>query len=301
MANVTTVGLVGAGPWATMFHAPMLAAATRLELGPVWARRREAAEELAARFGGEPVDTVEQLLQRCDAVAFAVPPDVQAALAVRAADAGRHLLLEKPLATSLADAERLAAAVDRAGVRSQLVLTIRYRPEVRDALERVDPGQVRYVRASYLGSGALPGSPFATSWRREDPQAELLDVGPHTVDLAEAVAGPVTRLQATSFGGLTTVSTVHGSGASGQLVLSIRVPDGPGGVDLGWVTDSGYASMPSGTADDTAVWRTITDEFADTVDGGPPHPLDVHHGLGLQRVLDAVARSAASDHPVTLP
>ena len=300
MAAVTTVGLVGAGPWATMFHAPMLAAATRLELGPVWARRRPAAGELTAQFGGEPVDTVDELLRSCDAVAFAVPPDVQAALAVRAADAGRHLLLEKPLATTLPDAERLAAAVDRSGVRTQLVLTIRYRPEVRDALARVDPGQVRYVRASYLGSGALPGSPFATSWRREDPRAELLDVGPHTVDLAEAVAGPIIELRAVSFGGVTSVSTVHRSGAVGQLVLSIGVPDGPGGVDLGWVTDSGYGSMPSGTADDTAVWRTITDEFADTVEGGPPHRLDVHHGLRLQRVLDAVARSAASGRPVTL-
>ena len=70
-------------------------------------------------------------------MAFAVPPDVQAALAVRAAEAGRHLLLEKPVATTLADAERLAAAVDRAGVRSQVVLTIRYRPEVRAFLRTV--------------------------------------------------------------------------------------------------------------------------------------------------------------------
>jgi predicted dehydrogenase len=296
---MTRVGLVGAGPWAAMFHAPMLAAATRLELTTVWARRREAADQLASRFGAEPAGSFEELLDRCEAVAFAVPPGVQAALAVQAAQGGRHLLLEKPLATTLEESERLAATVDQAGVVTQLVMTLRYQPEVRTALESIEPGDVHYVRGSYLGSGALPGSPFATSWRREDPHAALLDVGPHTVDLAEAVAGPVVELGAATRDGVTTVSTVHEFGALGQLVLSITVPDGPGGVELDWVTKSGYASLPSGTVDDMAVWRTITDEFAAAIESGEPHALDVHHGLRLQRVLDAVARSAETGraHP----
>ena len=298
---MTRVGLVGAGPWATMFHAPMLAGATGLELTAVWARRPEAAAELAARFRAEPVDVVDDLFARCEVVAFAVPPDVQAALAVRAAEAGKHLLLEKPVATTLADAERLAVAVDRAGVRSQLVLTIRYRPEVREFLDGLRSADVQYVRGSYLGTGGLPGSPFATPWRRQSSSAALLDVGPHTVDLVEAVAGPVTEVRAAVRGSVTTASTVHAGGAVGQLALSITTADGPGGVDLDVVTDSGFASMPTSPADEATVWRTITDELAATVSGGPPHPLDVHHGVRLQRVLDAVARSAASGHPVLLP
>jgi predicted dehydrogenase len=298
---MTRVGLVGAGPWAAMFHAPMLAAAERLQFSAVWARRRQAAEQLARPVGAIPVDSFEELLDQCDAVAFAVPPDVQAALAVQAAQRGRHLLLEKPLATTLEDAERLVAAVDRAGVVTQLVLTLRYRPEVRAALKAVEAEDVRYVRGSYLGSGALTGSPFATPWRRGGPHAALLDIGPHTVDLAEAVAGPVVELRAATTGGVTTVSTVHQYGALGQLALSITVPDGPGGVELGWVTESGFASLPDATADDTAVGRIITDEFAAAIETGVRHPLDVHHGLRLQRVLDAVARSAATGRPDRLP
>jgi predicted dehydrogenase len=296
---MTRVGLVGAGPWASRFHAPMLAAAPQLDLVALWARRHDAAEQLAGRFGAEAVDSFDELVARCDAVAFAVPPDVQAVLAVRAAEAGRHLLLEKPVATTLEDAERLAAAADRAGVRTQLVLTIRYRPEVREALQRVKPEEVQYIRASYLGSGALSSSPFSTRWRRENPEAALLDVGPHTVDLVEAVAGVVVELRAAMQHRVTTVSTVHRTGALGQLVLSITVPDGPGGVDLGWVTESGYATMPTGTADDTAVWRTLTEEFAATV-AGEPHAFDVHHGVRLQRVLAAVARSADTGRSVAL-
>ena len=48
---MTRVGLVGAGPWATMFHAPMLAGASRLELTVVWARRPEAAAALGCEVG----------------------------------------------------------------------------------------------------------------------------------------------------------------------------------------------------------------------------------------------------------
>ena len=57
-----------------MFHAPMLAGASGLDLSVVWARRPEAATALAERFGAEAVGSFDELLERCDAVAFAVPP-----------------------------------------------------------------------------------------------------------------------------------------------------------------------------------------------------------------------------------
>ena len=166
-------------------------------------------------------------------MAFAVPPDVQAALAVRAAEAGRHLLLEKPVATTLADAERVAAAVDRAGVRSQVVLTIRYRPEVRAFLRTVVAAETGDVRPRLL---RRPRRPRRLAVRHALAAvlrgAALLDVGPHTFDLLEAVAGPVTEVRAAVRGGVTTASTVHRHGAVGQVALSVTTPDGPGGVDL---------------------------------------------------------------------
>jgi predicted dehydrogenase len=95
------------------------------------------------------------------------------------------------------------------------------------------------------------------------------------------------------------VATTHAGGAIGQAALSITTPDGPGGVHLDVVTGAGFVSMPTEPADEAQVWRTITDELTSTA-GGRPHPLDVHHGLHLQRVLDAAARSAASGRAVTL-
>ncbi|HET6212856.1 MAG TPA: Gfo/Idh/MocA family oxidoreductase, partial [Micromonosporaceae bacterium] len=65
------VGLAGAGPWARMTHAPMLAAGPDTRLTAVWARRESAATELAGGYGAVACTSFDELLQRCDAVAFA--------------------------------------------------------------------------------------------------------------------------------------------------------------------------------------------------------------------------------------
>ena len=165
MADTVRTGLVGAGPWATVMHAPLLAGGPGTSLEAVWARREDAATELARQYGASVAGSFDELLERCDAIAFAVPPDVQAALAPRAAAAGKHLLLEKPLAFSLADAERLAAAVDEAGVRTLLFLTNRFTAEGREFVRRVAEAEPQAAQARSLGGGSLPGSFFATPWR----------------------------------------------------------------------------------------------------------------------------------------
>ena len=85
------VGLVGAGTWAERVHAPMLAAGPETRLAGVWARRPDAAAALARRHGVEAAPSFETLLERSEAIAFAVPPDVQARLATIAACAGKAL------------------------------------------------------------------------------------------------------------------------------------------------------------------------------------------------------------------
>jgi predicted dehydrogenase len=113
------VGLVGAGPWAQLVHGPVLVAGPETHLVGVWARRPDAASELASHLGVRPFDRYEDLLDACQAVAFSVPPAVQAELAATAARRGKALLLEKPIADDLNSARRLADAVGEAGVVSQ--------------------------------------------------------------------------------------------------------------------------------------------------------------------------------------
>lgn len=110
-------GLVGTGYWATICHAPALASAEGISFEAIWGRNAGAAADLAYRFGVAACESADDLLDRVDAVVFSVPPDVQSKIAMRAARAGKHLLLEKPIALTGADAQRLADAVDEAASR----------------------------------------------------------------------------------------------------------------------------------------------------------------------------------------
>src|SRR5438067_5895758 len=93
------VGLVGAGPWARFFHAPLLMSGPETALAGVWSRSNDHARELAARFGDVPVlPSFDALVDACEAIALCVAPDAQVEYGVRAAEAGKPLLLEKPLA-----------------------------------------------------------------------------------------------------------------------------------------------------------------------------------------------------------
>jgi Oxidoreductase family, NAD-binding Rossmann fold len=114
MATTVRIGLVGAGPWARLVHAPAMAAHPATAFAGVWSRRPGAAAALAREHGTRVYSTFDDLLADVDAVGFAVPPQVQAQHAIRAARAGRHLVCEKPLAGALDAAHQVADAADRA-------------------------------------------------------------------------------------------------------------------------------------------------------------------------------------------
>ncbi|MFI5952845.1 Gfo/Idh/MocA family protein [Cryptosporangium sp. NPDC051539] len=279
---VVRVGLVGAGPWATSFTGPLLAAGPGTALVAVWARRPEAAAQLGVPVAG----SFDALLDTCDAVAFAVPPDVQAELAPRAAAAGKHLLLEKPLAFTVEDAERIAAAADDAGVVTQLMLTNRWSSAVPAFVDEVRGAGPRVLRAEFVGSGAMPGSFFATPWRQ--PEAALHDVGPHVFDLLEAAAGPATVVHARRAGAVTAVTLEHEGGAVSSAVLSIATPGAHGPLKCEAITDAGRIVLGDPGAEfPTTIQRRIAETFGDAVAGGRSPASDVHRGVRLQRLLAA--------------
>jgi len=188
-------GLVGTGHWAQITHAPALASTEGIEFTAVWGRDRDAASTLAAAYHATAHSDIEAFLADVDAVAFAVPPDVQAPIAARAAGAGKHLLLEKPIATAEAAADMLAESVENARVASVVFFTARFRPDVRAWLASVT-GQDGWAGgcAVWLGSSLLESSPFNTPWRRQ--KGGLWDLAPHAVSLLWACLGPVVSVTA---------------------------------------------------------------------------------------------------------
>jgi predicted dehydrogenase len=285
------VGLVGAGPWASLVHGPMLAAGPETELAGVWARRLDAATELAARHGVEAFEQLEQLFAVVDAVAFAVPPAVQADLAARAAAAGKALLLEKPIADDLASAERLVAEIDRAGVPSLVVLTWRYAEPVRKFLAATAQETLDGGTGAFLSNGLLVG-PFRTPWRLE--RGPLLDLGPHVIDLLAAALGPVTAVHARGeLRRWVNLVLEHQSGATSQAALSASVAVNPYRAYVEVFGETANLSVDCTTVTTGETFATLRAELAATVSSGRPHPLDAHHGLELQRLLAAAEASLA--------
>ncbi|MFG2925625.1 Gfo/Idh/MocA family protein [Streptomyces sp. NPDC048305] len=283
------VGLVGGGPWARAMHARTFAEGPETTLAAVWARRPEAAAEVAAPYAAPVAATFEELLDTCEAVAFAVPPSVQAELAVQAARAGRALLLEKPLALTLDAARSVADTIAENGVVSQLVLTKRYHPTTRAFLAQAASREIVGARSCYL-HGAFLGGEFATSWRLE--HGALLDLGPHLLDLLDAAVAPIVSVHATGDSRRWIELTCeHDNGAVSQASLS-------GTVDLPQAQTRVELFGPSGTlVYDTAsinhdeCWPVLRREFATAVRTGTTTGIDAAHGLRIQKLLDDALQS----------
>lgn len=279
--------MVGAGPWARAVHAPAIAAHPGTELAGVWARRPAAAAELAGAHQVEPFGEIDELIAASDAIAFAVPPAVQAEHALTAAKAGRHLILEKPIAATLDDAARLAEAVDQAGVASIVVLTLRFAPETRSWLTEVSElGGWRGGTARWL-SGVLLGGTFADSpWRHAD--GALADLGPHVVDLLDAALGEVTDVHAShrSEPDLWHLILGHAGGATSTASMSLKLAVIPTVISLDVYGDRGHSEFAGRKTSSLDSYAVLLDELTEVVRSGrTTHPLDVHRGLHLQGVL----------------
>jgi predicted dehydrogenase len=296
-------GLVGTGYWARATHAPALASTEGVEFAAVWGRNRKAAESLAAGYGASAYGDLDLFLASIDAVAFSVPPDVQSPIAARAARTGKHVLLEKPIAISQADANDLVSAVQDGGVASVVFFTARFRPGVRAWLAGLtDLGSWDGGFAVWLGTALRETSPFNTPWRRE--KGGLWDVGPHVVSLLWACLGPVTSVTADAGrGDLTYLVLHHEGGATSTATVSVGAPDAAAGLDLYVWGEHGRSVMPADPGDPVAALRVALTELAGNARSGHlSHPCDVRFGRDVghvlaeaQRQLDALRGSDGSD------
>jgi len=279
-------GLVGTGYWARIAHARALASTEGVELVAVWGRNVEAAGVLAAEHQATAFGDFDAFLADVDAVAFAVPPDVQSSLARRAADAGKHLLLEKPIATSQAEADALVRAVDDAAVASVVFFTARFQANVRAWLADVAAGGPwKAGRALWLGSVLQESNPFNTPWRRE--KGGLWDLGPHVVSLLWACLGPVVSVTADAGrDDLTYLVLHHAGGATSTVTVTLRAPAAAQGFSFSIWGEQGRSAAPGETAEPVVALRAAIGELADNARAGRvDHPCDVRFGRDVVGVL----------------
>ncbi|HST65115.1 MAG TPA: Gfo/Idh/MocA family oxidoreductase, partial [Mycobacteriales bacterium] len=277
-------GLFGTGPWAHLAHAPALADHQDVEFVGVWGRDPGKAGVLAAEHGARPYEKVEDLLGDVDAVAIALPPDVQAPLAARAARAGRHLFLDKPIALTTAAADAIVDAVTETGVRSVVFFTNRFKPSVVSFLrEAIATGGWDGGRATLLGSVA--GTPYdASPWRHE--HGGLWDVGPHALSVLLPVLGPVVRVTAAAGPHQTsTVLLAHEGGAVSTMVLSLASPVTTW--DVTFYGESGWTSTQAEGDSHAAAVAALT-----VLVEGEDTDCDVVLGRDIVAILESAAAAA---------
>lgn len=291
--------------------------------------RLERVLRLYPSIAGETALDAALADDNVDAVAIATPPRTHHALATRAIEAGKHVLVEKPLTERSSDADDLCARAERGGVRIMTDHTFLYTGSVeklRDLRERGDLGKVYYIDSIRVNLGLFQESNV------------LWDLAPHDVSIVNYVLGEVPHSVA-----LQTGACVHAS-TPDVAFLTMWYPSGPlAHVHLSWLSpvkvrrttiagsqkmavwddveptekiyiyDKGVVLDPSSTTlqqqmvsyrlgdlhvplvDNREALGKLVADFAESIRTGCAIRSDGRFGAGVVRVIEAALRSAELD------
>ena len=294
-------GLFGTGPWAHQAHAPALAAHPDVEFVGVWGRDPAKAAELAGLHGARAYAGRAELIADVDAVAIALPPDVQAPIALHAAREGRHLLLDKPVAFTNAEAAEIVDAVAEHDLASVVFFTRRLMPQLAEFVaDAAATGGWTEARVDHLGSIFTPDNPFGASpWRKES--GGLWDVGPHALALVLPVLGPVTEVAAMAGPhDMTHLLLRHASGTISNLTLSVDAPPAAEREDALFAGEAGVRPVPDQPWSPVDALGRAIDQLIAHAGGGPASELDVRFGAEVTAVLVAAQEAVASGRTVAI-
>jgi predicted dehydrogenase len=333
--TTTRVALAGCGYWGANL-ARNVHAARNLDLVAVADPDPAQRERVGHAFPGAAVcASLDEVLARddVDAVVLATPASTHADLAVRALESGRHVLVEKPLATSVAEGARIVEAAKGAGRVAMVGHTFLYSEPVRRLRELLDAGElgrVQYLYSQRLSLGRI----------RLDCDA-LWNFAPHDVSIIVHLLGEQpAEVAATGF-------SFINNGIDDVCFATLRFPSGIGAnVHVSWIDprktrlltivgdrkmavyddvsvdrkiavhDAGVAVSPGATLGEyasmgefqsrtrvgdihlphlpsTEPLLTEVEAFGDACVTGEPPVSDATHGLQVVAVLEALSRSAA--------
>ncbi len=318
MSTPLAVGVIGVGALGR-HHARHLSTLEGVRLVGVYDAHPETAARVAAEVGAPVVGEVDALLTQVRAVSIAVPTSVHAEVGLRALERGVAVLMEKPLASTLAEADALVAAAEQAGVVLHVGQIERYNRAVRAALPVIE--NPRFIEAERIA----PYSPRGTD------VSVVLDLMIHDLDLLLALTGSPEVTDVRAVGGAVlsshldlvnarlelpggTVASVTASRIGRQRVRRIRIYQDSGYLTLdlaagtatflrvrpGWKRGTGTSleeaveeltlEAPEGDA-----LRLELTEFVRAVRGEPSHGVTGHQGraaLDLALRVGAVVRAA---------
>jgi len=203
MSEKICVGVIGCG--AGRFHAYRYAAMPDVELVALAGLDQDRCREIARQCDIPRIycDYTELLAQPdIDGVSICVPNHLHAPMTIAALEAGKHVLVEKPLATSVAEGEAMAEAADRTGRVLMVVFNYRFREDSQTLKRHVEAGnlgRIYFIRAGWLRHEGIPGG--AEGWFTDKARSGggcLIDLGVHMLDLALWLTGKPRVLSVTA-------------------------------------------------------------------------------------------------------
>lgn len=195
-------GIVGVGNIAPL-HALAIQALPEAELVAVATRNAERGQAFAEKCGGQWHADYAELLQRpeVDVVAICTPHDLHAPLTIAAAQAGKHVLCEKPMARTTAECEAMIEACDRAGVTLGVVFQSRFEPlslQLKRLIDEGTLGRILWSSANtiwYRSDDYYRSGPWRGTWAHEGGGV-LINQAIHAIDLMLWLTGRPDRVAA---------------------------------------------------------------------------------------------------------
>jgi predicted dehydrogenase len=288
------------------------------------------AQEMAKRFGTKAFESYEALLSvpDLDAVVICSENVRHRALTEMAAKAGKHVLCEKPLATSIADGQAMIAACKNAGVQLMTAFPTRYSPvmqRLKAAVDSGQPGKILAIRGTNRGRN--PGGWFIV--KSESGGGATMDHTVHVADLMrwllkdevkEVYAEIGNGISHKEFDDVSFLSLTFQKGVFGTIDASWSRPKTfPtwGDVTMEVVCENGTLSMDMfaqnlvlySDRDNSVTWlhwgsdmdNGLIAAFAKAIANGEPVPVTGEDGLRAAEVAFAAYRSAELQAPVVLP
>ena len=315
------LGLIGAGPNGTGNIRNLLKHGDRCRLTAVADPVTEAAERVAAEFGADHVVAdCSECFDHVDAVVISSPNWLHPDHAVACAGAGKHVWIEKPMALTTAEADRICAACDAAGVKSFVGFSVRFGGGPRTITQRYRQGELGELRSIFSQRSSNLFKHGITGWRADFSRsggvmAELLA---HEIDwMVDAVGDPdsvycriASRRNADprdndhvwlTFGFGDATGTIEGA----QDVLAAEYHKGIIG-EAGSCTDrqwGGVVHLHDGDGDRQIDLLPAFDKhghFLDVIEGRCESVADCHHGRKIVHLSEQALDSAVSGQVVPL-
>lgn len=202
MERKVGVALVGCGRIAPI-HAIALKELPFTEIVMTMDMIRERAEAFAREYGGQPTADYQQVLAnpKVEVVQICTPHYNHAQLALKALEAGKHVLVEKPMALSVEDAKEMIATAQRKGLQLGVIFQNRYNASseaVKEAISSGELGELRAARAFvtwHRDDEYYRSDPWRGTWAQEGGGL-LINQAIHTLDLMQWLMGEIKTVSA---------------------------------------------------------------------------------------------------------